>query len=394
MILLMLCGEVQALDFTYTNNNGTITITGYTGPAGAVIIPDTINDFYVTSVGDFAFYYNSTVTSVTIGQSVTNIGVAAFFGCTRLTNAIIGNSVTSVGDAAFVASGLTSVTLPNSVAIIGQAAFQSCTNLTSVTIPSNITSIVNSAFQSCSSLTQITIPNSVTMISNNAFQSCSSLTQVTIPNSVTTIGNNAFQSCSSLTNVIIGNNVTSIPEWCFGYCFSLATLTIPSRITTIDNFAFLYCTNLPRYLTFPNTLIYIGARAFYHCNQVTEIYFMGNAPTIGGSNGFETFTNTIAYYLPGTMGWGSTLVDIPTALWTLPYPLILSGSSSFGLRTNKFGFTVSWATNVSVVVEANTNLSSHLWEPILTNTLTNGWFYFDDSQWTNYPNRFYRLRSD
>jgi hypothetical protein len=58
-----------------------------------------------------------------------------------------------------------------------------------------------------------------------------------------------------------------------------------------------------------------------------------------------------------------------------------------------FGFVVSWATNLSVVVEACTNLANSTWSPVSTNALTRGWFYFSDPQWTNYPARLYRIRS-
>jgi len=61
------------------------------------------------------------------------------------------------------------------------------------------------------------------------------------------------------------------------------------------------------------------------------------------------------------------------------------------MQTNRFGFTISWATNISVVVEACTNLAD--WQPVQTNTLTGGTSYFSDPQWTNYPRRYYRLRS-
>ena len=55
LLLLPLPAVVQGQDYTYTTTNGTITITGYTGPGGAVIIPDRINGLPVTSIGDFAF---------------------------------------------------------------------------------------------------------------------------------------------------------------------------------------------------------------------------------------------------------------------------------------------------------------------------------------------------
>ena len=93
LLLLALPAVVQA-QFTYTTNNGTITITGYTGSGGAVTIPSTINGLPVTSIGDYAFYNCTSLTSVTIPNSVTSIGDEAFWslhqpdsdngGCTQL----------------------------------------------------------------------------------------------------------------------------------------------------------------------------------------------------------------------------------------------------------------------------------------------------------------------
>src|SRR5882724_4109864 len=54
---LVLAGELQAQDFSYTNTNGTITITGYTGPGGDVVIPATIDGLPVTSIGDGALSF-------------------------------------------------------------------------------------------------------------------------------------------------------------------------------------------------------------------------------------------------------------------------------------------------------------------------------------------------
>ena len=103
--------------------------------------------------------------------------------------------------------------------------------------------------------------------------------------------------------------------------------------------------------------------------------------------------NATVYYLPGTTGWGSTFGGLPTVLWFLPNPLILNFEPNFGVQTNCFGFTISWATNISVVVEVCTNLANPVWSPTATNALIAGTSYFSDPQWTNYPARYYRLSS-
>ena len=150
--------------------------------------------------------------------------------------------VTRIGDGAFRGcTSLTSVTIPNSVTSIGKGAFYGCTSLTSVTIPKGVTSIGEWAFYGCTSLTSVTIPNSVTTIGDWAFFDCSSLTSVTIPNSVTKIGLYAFSACTSLTSVTIPNSVTEIGNWAFWDCKSLTSVTIPNSVTTIGDWAFFDC---------------------------------------------------------------------------------------------------------------------------------------------------------
>ena len=132
-----------------------------------------------------------------------HIPVAApwYHDLVKIKKVVIEDGVTSIGDYAFYhCSSLTSITIPNSVKSIGNYAFISCSGLTSVTIPNSVTSIGGNAFYGCTSLTSVTIPNSVTSIGNYAF-TCSGLISITIPNSVTSIGNHAFVDCSGLTSI-------------------------------------------------------------------------------------------------------------------------------------------------------------------------------------------------
>jgi len=191
LLLLTTPPTVQA-QFNHTTNNGTITITGYTGPGGDVTIPDTINGLPVTSIGDFAFWNLANVTSVTIPNSVVSLGGAAFEGC-----------------------ALSSVTIGSGVANIGNYTFDGCTSLTNVTFGNSVTTIGVYAFSVCTSLTTLRIPDSVLSVMSGAFYECLSLTNVTIGNSVTNIGDYAFSGCDSLNSVTIGTSVTSIEGGAF-----------------------------------------------------------------------------------------------------------------------------------------------------------------------------------
>jgi hypothetical protein len=424
----MLPAVVQA-QFTFTTNNGAITITGYTGPSVAVVIPSTINGHPVTTIGDgafSAFWANSTSpTSLTIPDSVTNIGNYVFDECFGLTNIIIGAGVRSIGTGTFVfCFGLNAIIvnptnsfyssvngilfdksqttliqypedgqvgsypISNSVTSLGDTAFELC-GLSNITIPNSVTNIGNSAFQNCSSLTNITIDTNVTSIGANAFYSCSSLNSITVPNSVTSIGVAAFEA-SGLKSVTIPNSVTSIASQTFDICGSLTNITIPNSVTSIGYLAFYSCGSLTS-IVIPDSVTNIGSYAFSHCFSLTNVYFIGNAPTpTNDLSVFQYDNNATVYYFPGTTGWGTTFDGLPTAPWL---PQVQSDDASFGIQTNQFGFNMIWASGQIVVIEACTNLSDPDWQPVQTNRLSGGSSYFSDPQWTNYPGRFYRLRS-
>ncbi len=92
---------------------------------------------------------------------------------------IDGNKVTGIDNEAFYrCSSLTSITLPDSITSIGHSAFQDCSRLTSITLPDSVTSIGGYAFSGCSKLTSVTIPDSITSIGGYAFLNCDSLTDI------------------------------------------------------------------------------------------------------------------------------------------------------------------------------------------------------------------------
>ena len=108
----------------------------------------------------------------------------------------IRKGVKVIGNGAFAYHhSLTSINIPNSVTTIGKSAFFGCLSLTSINIPNSVTTIEDNVFFGCLSLTSINIPNSVTTIGEGAFDGCDSLTSINIPNSVTTIGKGAFENC-------------------------------------------------------------------------------------------------------------------------------------------------------------------------------------------------------
>ena len=148
----------------------------------------------VTSIGDYAFYWCTSLTSVNIPDSVTEIGEHAFYDCTSL------KEVYYTGDL----SAWCKIDFSNSWSnpmVDGAKLYLNGVELTEATIPSNVTEIKDCTFSSCISLTSVTIPDSVTSIGDFAFQGCTFLTSVTIGDSVTSIGDSAFTYCTWLKEV-------------------------------------------------------------------------------------------------------------------------------------------------------------------------------------------------
>ena len=169
---------VAAATNTFYFDETTGTITGYVESDTVVVIPSKINGITVETIGHTAFRYSS-VTSVTIPDSVTFISDSAFAYCSKLTN----------------------ISIPNSVTAIGSFAFEGCTKLESITLPSSLLTISEFLFYDCSQLTTIHIPDSVSSIRQYAFYNCGKLETIRIPVSVTSIGSYAFDDCPSSMTV-------------------------------------------------------------------------------------------------------------------------------------------------------------------------------------------------
>ena len=276
--------EIDGIYYNLDNENKTAEITyqyswsadNYSGVTN-ITIPSIISyggtAYSVTSIGNEAFLYCLSLTSITIPNSVTSIGSYAFRDCSSLTSITIPNSVTSIGEDAFSGTPWLN-NQPDGCIYINNLLYTYKGEMpenTHIDVKEGTTIICNSAFSGCSSLTSITIPNSVTSIGGYAFDGCSSLTSITIPNSVTSIGDGAFYDCSSLTSITIPNSVTSIGDGAFDNCSSLVSITIPSSVTSIGYRAFYGCTSLLSIImqgAIPPT---IGEETFYEVSRGVEI---------------------------------------------------------------------------------------------------------------------------
>lgn len=337
-------------------------------------------------------------TSYIMPDAVTNIGMEAFYGCPNLVSVTMGTNVAIVGGAAFeYCPALASISLPNSVTVISGDAFAECSGLTNITIGTGVTNIQYQAFLGCPSVTAIVVAagnpafSSVDGVLFNKNQTAlflypagSSAISYAIPESVTNIVAYAFMDSINLSGLFLGTNVQSIGDSAFEDCFSLNSMTIPNSVTNLGFSVFYNDFNLTN-VVIGSGLTSIGFQVFSYCVNLTGVYFTSNAPAMN-SDVFDDDNAAVAYYLPGTMGWGAIFDGLPTAPWL---PQIVADA----VRTNQFSFYIDWADGQSVVVEGCTNLSNPVWSPLQTNMLTSNSWFFSDPNWTNYPIRFYRASS-
>jgi hypothetical protein len=222
-------------------------------------------------------------------------------------------------------------------------------------------------------VTSVTIPASVGYIGYQAFSDCSSLIAITV--------SPANQSYNSTDGVLFDKNRTTLIQCPGGKARSYS---VPSGVASIGDYAFSGCVRLTS-IVIPGSVTDLGSGAFADCSSLQGVFFKGDAPFVVPT-GFDGATNATAYYLPDTTGWGATFAGRPAVLWN---PL-MQGS---GVGPTGFGFNITGTADIPIVIEAATNPATANWVPLQSLNLTNGAFYFSDPNWTNYPARFYRIRS-
>jgi BspA type Leucine rich repeat region (6 copies) len=410
----------------------------------------------VTEVGSFAFFGCSRLAQVDIPDSVHEIASYQFYQCGKLTDVSLPPSITSIGYYSFAGTGLGSVVLPEGVVTVGPLAFSGCSRLTSIFIPKTVTALAANALNQCPRLAEIqvdplnpayrsfagvlfdknrtvliqyplgntadsyTIPDGVVTIGNGSFSGVV-LSHVDIPKSVTTIGsfafsgsglesveipvgtlnlgNGAFFGCSLLNSVALPNGIRQIGDYAFQYCYQLSAISIPPSVTRLGQYAFFGCSKLLS-VTIPASVSSIGSSAFSQCPVLSVANFEGNAPRAEAPLLFDG-SPTIVCYLPGTTGWKSTYGGAKTVLCPFLNPVIVTTGNQFGVTDKGFGFSILWAANASVIVEASPSLVAPSWAPISTNIIkftpgssdpSNGISQFIDSSVTERSYRFYRLR--
>lgn len=278
--------------FNEENNRTEAVITGYKGIDNDLVIPDSIDNAVVTSIGVKAFAESNQFESITIPDSIGSIGEDAFWECNGLKKVYV-SSIEDWCKIKFEDISSNPIVYAREIYIDGELA-------TDITIPKGITKICDYAFVGCDTITNVVIPNSVISIGNSAFFDCSNLKNISIPNSVISIGDSAFYYCYNLKNISIPNSVVNIGAGAFSGCSNLEEVEIPDGIKFIKDSTFAFCENLTT-IIIPQSVKEIGNLAFYRdsSNYLSNVLFKGSKSqwdSIHISGGYTDFFDSVIHY--------------------------------------------------------------------------------------------------
>ena len=236
--------ETPSSEFIYKeNDDGTITISKYTGSSTDVVVPSTIDGKNVTEIGAWCFQLNRTLISVTLPDSIVKIGSGAFVACSALTKVELPPHLAYIGGSAFeYCTNLSNIVLPNTLTYIGTRAFAECSALKSVVLPSKLVDCGEEIFNGAgietvefenglevipvaafanTQLKTVVLPSSIRILGASAFAGCNQLLSITLNDGLISVGNHSLAGASQLTEIIIPASVNDITELAFDMCRAL-----------------------------------------------------------------------------------------------------------------------------------------------------------------------------
>ncbi len=305
---ILLCTALNASaltegDWEFELLNNEVTITGYVGSGGDVLIPETLYGCPVTTIGQLRQpVFGENVVSVTFPKTVKVIYNAFGFAHdinTTLKTIILSEGLQTLEIEAFTGlKELEEISIPSTVTSIGVRCFYNCSNLKRVSIGENsqLTDIGNEAFEYCSFLEQVNLPDSLQRIGKFAFYG-TKLKNVDVPE-LESMGEAAFAECKQLESVTV-NNINVLPKRAFEECVLLEKVSLPATLTEIGECAFSGCKNLKN-IILPVSIKNIYQFAFNNCDSLKEVVIPYGTTRVSWEV-FSQCDNLKSLYVPDTV---------------------------------------------------------------------------------------------
>ncbi len=310
-----ICTTGQTLAYSITSDTMPYTVSLVRGDAslsGDIEIPESVeyNDivYSVTAIGDTAFFHESSITSITVPNTVTSVGERAFYDCRGIRGLVYNDNILMC--VPYLSSSVISV--PEGIKTIHRDAFIDHYNLSTLTIPSSVTDIGSYTFRNCTNLSTVNF------------------------NAIDCNATRAFVSLESLTTLNFASNVTRISDSICFFCSNLVDLVLPDSLTYIGKCAFLNCV-LPSTITIPENVTYIGEGAFHQCTGLSTLYFnatnctsdlieaSSSATIFGGSSLSTVIIGENVTRIPNSFLWACQNVQS----LTIPESTTIIGNKAF-----------------------------------------------------------------
>lgn len=255
-----------------------ITYTGDKNAASKVTIPDSVQ-----VIGGYAFSDCIGITKVDTGDGVKVIGPYAFSSCRALTDLKIGQGVLQIAQYAFArCSALTAVSIPDNTQILGEAAFYDCTMLSDVSLGTGLTNIARFVFTDTAimknandmlvidgwlielldrSIVKLSLSEGVHGIANYAAAYCENLVQADFKG-VKYVGVAALAQNPKLYRISFDDALLELGDYALYGCAFLENVSLGNNLRSIGNYAFQDCSKLENTVVIPESVTYIGTRAF------------------------------------------------------------------------------------------------------------------------------------
>ncbi len=264
------------------------------------------------TIGGYCFQGCKSLKSIEVPDGVEILSAKAFSNCSSLTSVSLPNTLKKMDSHCFNScSSLTNIMLPEGTEVLGTYCFADCEALESINLPSTLREIESSCFSGClklqgklvvpegveklgdgcffrTSFTSLSLPSTLREIGDNCFYGCSKLQgNLAIPKGVERLGDYSF-AFTSITSISLPNTIREIGDKCFQGCDKLVEnqngkLVFPERIERLGNGSFKGCHSL-KYIVLPNALREIGDQCFMWCD-IRSLDFTNckNLKSIGAS---------------------------------------------------------------------------------------------------------------
>lgn len=328
----------------FLNEESEAIISYYVGNESIVVVPEMLDGYPVTGIGEFAFssfcssnyFYkdssdnlisNVLITSITLPETIKFIGDYAFAGNFKLTDINIPAKVTAIPYECFNScESLEYVEIPESVNKIEARAFYCCKKLKSISLPESIDEICENTFSGCNTLESIDM-HSVKKIGKEAFYYCEKLVITELPESLTELGDGAFYCCESIERLDL-SNVTKIGAYAMKYCKSLKEVVLNDNLEHLESEVFQSCVAL-EHIKLPQKLVSIGSCCF-RLSGLKNVVFNDELKTIEDC-AFDGCFNLTNVVLPDSLEyiWNSAFFECDIKEINIPVNLKILGYYAF-----------------------------------------------------------------